>query len=175
MIFFILALTGLFLILLSTFLTYPERSQFVPEFIKELGIVLLSVFTVSLIYEILLADIHMDNFRSIFIEIAQSLQSNAKSCNELGIIKIFPLRTTFEQEYPFTDLMNTLNKGSSVRIVARTLFHIMNKSASLNNALIRGVKIELCLLSPMLNNDLAKTVDLNIHDYILDKSNGHAR
>lgn len=136
------------------------RGTYLQEVLKEFGIVLFSVFTVSLVYEWLLSDIHMQKFRKLLSEERDALIVNTKACSELGILEIYPIRTNFETARPFKETMADLGKGSQLRIVAATLFHVMNKADLLAEAIARGASIELCLLSPQTSPDvLAKVPD----------------
>ncbi len=157
----IMLLVGVVLILISINMLYPGKADYVPELLKELGIVISSVCTVSLLYEWLQAEIRVEEFRSLMRDEMHLIEANARSCAELGIKKLYSTRDAYEREYPFDETMKAVPAGSRIRIVAVTLFHVMNKTSFLIDAMKRGVNIELCMLSPNASDDVkSKMPDL---------------
>lgn len=165
LVFLLLAITGLLLIAVSFIPDFFHKSDLLRDLSRELGIVLLTVFTVSLIYEWLLTEVHLEKFRSLLAEEVQRGESNAAVCAKLGVTRIFTTRDSFERDYPISSVMGELKSGDRVRIVATSLFHIMNKADALRKALSRGVYIELCLLSPNFS-DVSKVPGLVSADIV---------
>lgn len=141
----IFALAGLLLILLSVFLLYAHKWEYMKELFKELGIVLLSVFSVSLIYELFLAERYIQKFHTLLRNEIQHAETIAGACARMGVSHIFPSREDFEKEYPLADLVAGKNACSEIRMIGTSLFHVMNKSDCLKKALHAGAKLDLCL------------------------------
>lgn len=140
------ALTGILLLLTSILLSDRHKSEFGQALTRELGIVLLSVFSVSLAYELWLGARYVGKFRSIVSEeIERSLKASQHA--ELGITRIYSSRVEFDNDYPLHDLVAKLGRGSTIRFVGVTLFHLMNNFGVLREALQRGATVQLCLLS----------------------------
>jgi hypothetical protein len=159
----ILALIGLVLILTSFII--GSQHDFWQSLCRELGIVVLSVFTVSLIYEILMAERHLQSFSLRLRSEIEQTQKNAAACVELGILQIFATRDLFETEYPLSSTLARLPARGSARFIARSLYYIMNKTEFLQQALQRGARVDLCLLDPDASDaDLAKIPDLVIDE-----------
>ena len=158
-------LVFLLLIALSFIPGFFRDSDLLRDLSRELGIVLFAVFTVSLLYEWPLAEVHLEKFRRLLAEEIQRGESNAAVCAKLGIERIFTTRDSFERDYPITSVMGELKSGDNVRIVATSLFHIMNKAETLRKALARGVSVELCLLNPSFS-DVGKVPGLVSADIV---------
>jgi hypothetical protein len=137
---------GICLIAVSFLL--PPAWGFRRELCKELGIVVLSVFTVSIVYEALLAERHQDQFMAILRAQIERGESNAAICEKLGILKIFPTRDVFEMEYSFASMVANLVGGDQIRIVARSLFIIMTHPEAIRRGLMQGARFEFCILDP---------------------------
>jgi len=152
------------------FLLYAHKWEYVRELLKELGIVLLSVFSVSLIYELSLAEKHLQSFHALLRAEIQQAETIAAACARLGIDQIFPSREVFEMKYPLADIVAGKNACSEVRMIGTSLFHVMNRSNCFKQALQRGAKLDLCLfdsdkfsyLSPKLpdleNSDIQSAI-----------------
>jgi hypothetical protein len=135
------------------------------ELARELGIVLCAVFTISLLYERLLAERHLNSFRKLLKEQIEQAASNAAACAELGILEIFASRSVFQNRYPLQGFLSELGKGGCARIVALSAFNVMNNPDLLRKALEQGSGLEFCLLNPASSPaELAKLQVVNIHD-----------
>ena len=151
----VLAMAGLLLILISFLL--PPEWMFRREFTKELGIVIFAVFTVSLVYEAMLAQRHRDKFLALLQQQIEQLENNAAVCEHFGIIQIFPRRDIFETKHPFSEAVSSLGPKDEIRIIARTLFHIMTHPEALKDAIRNGAHVQLCALKPeVLEHQAAK-------------------
>lgn len=142
----VLALIGFLLILLSFHL--PSEWLLPREMFKELGIVVFAVFTVSLLYEAMLATRHQNEFLTLLRKQIEQGENSAAACEHLGIIQIFPTRDVFEMKYPFSRVVSSLGHGDEIRIVARTLFLVMTHPEVLKDAIHKGVRVQLCVLNP---------------------------
>jgi hypothetical protein len=144
----VIALVGFLLIFVSRSIPAVGVWDYIREFVKELGIVLLAVYTVSFVYEVAIAERHLDHFMSLLRKQVQGGEDNKAMCAQLGIERIFPRRDKFEIEYPFSDYISALGTGAKVRIVGRSLFHTMTFKDSFKEALKAGASVELCLFDP---------------------------
>lgn len=89
----ILVLSGLLLITVSFLIPgLGPWHSLLRELTKELGIVLLAVFGVSLLYELILAKRYIRTFLHLLGREVMKGESNAAMCAYLGIRKIFPNR-----------------------------------------------------------------------------------
>lgn len=150
----ILALAGLLCMACSVL--FLKEHEYYREIVKELGVVLFAVFTVSLVYEQLLAEKHLKGFISILGSQIERAEVNAAACNELGIIRIFPSRTLLAEQFPLSTLICGSGTATHSRFVALSLFHVMNNSDYLKQSILQGGSIDLCLLSPKLSADSMK-------------------
>ena len=118
----ILAITGLLFIAISLLITEEGSWGYLHELIKELGIVILAVFTVSLLYELTIAKKYLNNFLNHLRQQIEQGESNGATCANLGILKIFTSRDKYEAEYPFSTITSNLSNDSRLRIIAISLF-----------------------------------------------------
>jgi hypothetical protein len=162
----ILATSGLLLISIS--LLIPDGGRWcllLRELTKELGIVVLAVFGVSLLYELVLAKRYIKTFVKLLGREMMKGESNATVCALLGVRKIFPTRDTFEKEVSLLELVAHLRDGGHLRIVARSLFLLMSKHEAIKQAVKYGANVELCLLSPLISPSRASRLsDLEVSD-----------
>jgi len=141
-------LAGLLLIMTSVALSHGGLSGYWSELTKELGIVVLAVFTVSFLYERLVAEKYFEHFLAQLRGQLQQGESNAAACAQLGIVEIFPARDVFELKYPIANWTSSLAAGSSLRIVAQSLFLLMGKVETIKTAIARGANVEFCITDP---------------------------
>lgn len=141
-------LTGLLLIAISVALPHDGSAGYLRELLKELGIVILSVFTVSFLYERLIAEKYLHQFLSLLRGQLQEGETNAAACARLGILEIFPTRDVFELKHPIANWTSTLTTESTLRIVAQSLFLLMSKVETIKTAIERGAQVEFCITSP---------------------------
>ena len=161
----ITALSGLLLIVVSLLLRNIKSAEFYGEILKELGIVLFSVFSVSLIYEVQLAEKHLEKFRTILRMDFEQARSVAATCSTLGINEIFQTREDLGRRYPLADSLARTDADSKIRMIAVSLFHTMNNAEAFRQALINGARIDLCMLPPNAPRaTLSKLKDLEIDD-----------
>jgi len=70
------------------------------------------------------------------------------ACNELGIRAIFAQRDVYQVSYPIQNIVKSAFPGSTFRVVARTMYLLVNRFEEVKQALIRGAKVELCCYDP---------------------------
>ena len=160
---FCLALFGLLLLMGSLFID-EAKSPYARGLVKELGIVVLAVFTVSLIYELVLAKKYVRHFLVLLRGEIERGETNAAACERLGIRRIYPARNDFEQAFPLERITSNLAIGSRLRIVAKSLFLVMGKPHTIKSGLTRGARIELCIMSPSSCTEISKVPDLVVED-----------
>jgi len=140
------------------------KSPYVRGLARELGIVLLAVFTVSLIYELALAKKYVKHFLVLLRGEIERGETNAAVCERLGIRRIYPARNEFEQAFPLERVISGLTTGSRLRIVAKSLFLVMGKPHTIKSALERGARVELCIMNPTSCAEISKVPDLVVED-----------
>jgi hypothetical protein len=121
------------------------------ELFRELGVVLFTVCGVSMIYEIFISEKHFKDFFAILKNQIERGESNAAICEKLGIREIFERRDKFEAKYSFGELTAEATIGTTIRIVGRTLYLVLNKPEVFKLALKKGSSIELCFFNPETN------------------------
>jgi hypothetical protein len=149
----ILVVGGLGLIAVSLLVPDHGVSGYVRELLKETGIVLFAVFSVSLLYERLLAERHQRHFLANLREEITRGEGNAAMCGSLGILRFFLGRHSYEAVHPLPQVTSDLTMGDSLRIFGKTLFITATKAEVVKSLLARGVTIELCLLDPSLPHE----------------------
>jgi hypothetical protein len=142
----IFALLGV--ILLLTSVAIPHDHIFAKDFTRELGIVLLAVCGVSIIYEIFVAEKHFEKFSASLQKQIERGETNAATCERLGILRIYPTRHLFETNYPLDARVSAASVGSRFCIIGRSLLQLMMKGPDIKRALTKGVKVELCCFDP---------------------------
>src|SRR6266849_4631415 len=86
----ILAFAGFLFLAVSLLISNECPWSYLREVMKELGIVLLAVFSVSLLYEVFLAEKYISKFLTLLRNEVRRGESNAAACANLGIMEIFP-------------------------------------------------------------------------------------
>lgn len=150
---------GIALLLMSYVARAKLASPYVYDLLKDLGIVIAAVCAVHLVYEQLLAEKYFEKFATRLREEVEKGETNVATCAALGIDRIFPTRDLFEQAYPLGPFLAPLNRGSDLRIVARSLFLLMSKARLIKDAVERGVNVELCVLDPATPRVEASRID----------------
>jgi hypothetical protein len=143
-----IALLGFLMIAFSLSLDEEGGSGYLREILKETGIVVFAVFSISLLYERLLASRHQRRFLERLQQTIATGESNAAMCASLGIVKLFRDRHSYEACHPFKEVVSELESGGSLRVFGKTLFLTTTKSRELQKLLQGGVHIELCLFNP---------------------------
>lgn len=160
-------LIGLVLILVSFILPHDNEGvwNYLRDIFRELGVVVSSVFTVSLVHERLIARKYVQQFLSLLRDLIEQGESNSAICARLGIDRIFYARDDFEREYPISNWTSRLDAASSLRVVAQTLYHLMSKTDTIKEAIKQGAKFEFCIFDPASpSSEIEKHQDLLITD-----------
>lgn len=152
----IFALVGGVLVALSFAL--PEEHHFWREFCKELGIVLLAVCGVSIVYEVFVAERHFKQFFSNLQTQIERGESNSAVCERLGIREIFPTRDLYEAKYPLMQQASVATAGSTFRVIARTLYLMMNKPEAIKRTIAQGAHVQLCFFDPEIDSPALRDI-----------------
>lgn len=159
-------LLGGFLIAISFWMEHDEIGPaWLHAFFHELGIVLFTVFTVSLLYELYVQEKYAAAFlRRLSAQLREG-EGNAAACAKLGVHEIFTDRSVFEQKYPFRSWISQLGAGSRVMLIARSLFLVLGRPDDIKAALLRGVQVDLCVFHPNGPPEVAESMtDLQVYD-----------
>lgn len=155
-------LMGLLLIAVSLLI---KNYDYWHNLLKELGIVIFAVFTVSFLYEMTVARKYERRFLDLLKLQVQQGESNAAVCAKLGIEQIFTTRDGYETLYSLPDLASEMNSNSTLRVVAKSSFQLMGRPDIFKNALSAGGIVEICLFDPTSDPvEAAKSFDLEISD-----------
>jgi hypothetical protein len=152
-VFMVLALfIGLFLIIGAHYLGDAESlKETLRDLAKELGIVLISVWGVSLFYEYVLAERHFQKFQSNLEYLIRRGETNAAACESLGVVEIFRNWDSYIQKHSWSTSERSLGAGDSVRIIGRSLMFSMYAWNTLRDWIRSGATIELCHFNPALH------------------------
>src|SRR5271166_846494 len=121
---------------------------------RESGIVLISVWGVSLFYERYIADRHFRTFHTRLEQLIGRGESNAAVCEGTGIKKIYRDRRSYEKEHPLVDQVRRLRDGDHLRIVGRSLVFLMYNWQQLRPLIENGATLQLCLINPNIDDEL---------------------
>lgn len=141
----IMILLGIVLILLGKLLNTDNTVKRVLEFV---GITFIGVFAVSLIYQRFVAEKHFEDFKRLLASEVKEMDSIQSKCMKLGINKIFETRNTYEAEYPLMDIIEQSPQNGKIICIARSLFHLLNKTDELKKGLEKGLIFELACVNP---------------------------
>jgi len=144
---------GVLLLVCSHFI--PETWPFhhtASELIKEFGIVLVSVWGVSLFYEHFLAERHFKKFHSNLRDLIRRGEMNAAVCEGLGVLEIFRNRRAFEDKHSLANEAKTVGPGDVVRLTGRSLVFSLFAWRQLKVIVENGATLQLCLLDPVIRD-----------------------
>ncbi len=163
----IFVLVGLALLALSVAVPEHDYLGYVRTFLRELGIVVLTVFTVSVLYEMLVEEKHFQKVTDqINYRLAQG-EGLLAACLQLGIDEVFPRRDVFELKYPFKGVVDDLHPGASLSVLARSLFGLMTKAPDIQKAVERGATLRLCVFDPhQPPEDISKIQGMVVADVV---------
>jgi hypothetical protein len=148
-VFLFLVACGVILLLVSESLRVgvPKRLT------EELGIVLISVFGVSLIYEHVIAETHFQKLYGHLEGLIGGAQNNAARCASLGIDEIHETRSSYEATHSFKIFIETCGSGGTMRIVGRSLIYSMQAWEEYLRVFVQnGGTLELCFYAPDIQN-----------------------
>jgi hypothetical protein len=118
------------------------------DLVREFGIVLVSVFGISLLYEMLLASHHFGQFFDRLREQIEKGESNASRCEGMGILELHLSRESFYAKHNFEREIGRLGDKGRIRILGRSLINVFNNRKQFEGPLKAGVRLELCLCNP---------------------------
>jgi hypothetical protein len=138
----------------------------VREVVKEIGITLLAVGSISLIYDYFIFEKHSHDFHERMRKEIRKGESNAAACAHLGIEEIYAQRWKFTAAYSIDDLMAGADSGTVLRIFARSAHNLMSERVHVFTAALHaGAHVQICILDPKITNDeLRLTEDVTRHD-----------
>jgi hypothetical protein len=127
---------------------FPDFPKWIIEVIKVFGTTITSVFSVSIIYEKLIAERQFDFFKTSLKDCIMEMDSIQSKCMKLGIGKIFESRNEFERKVSLADVIKDSPENGSLICIGKSLFYILNKTGELKDALNKGMKIEFACADP---------------------------
>jgi hypothetical protein len=137
-------------------LDFDDREKFfgrlIDDLFKEVGIVLISVWGISLFYEKYIADRHFTVFHSHLVNLVARGESNAAVCEGLGILRIYRDRQSYEEEHSFAEETNRLGQGDYLRIIGRSLIFLIYNWQRLTPLIDNGAALELCFIDPQFDD-----------------------
>lgn len=138
------------LFILATYIWHPasEWAKILQELLHEFGVVLVSVFGISYLYEKISAEHQFEKFERKLTAILRRGETNASMCEKLGVLQIFEDRTRYEEQHSLADRAKRLGHGDRVRVIGRSLVYLLDCFDTVDALLNRGVSVELCLLDP---------------------------
>ena len=143
----IMILIGVILILLSKISNIGGTLRGILEFI---GITLLGVFAVSLVYQRFVAEKHFEDFKTLLTSQLKEMDLIQSQCIKLGISEIFETRTAYQAKYPLITIIEQSPDNANITCIARSLFHLMNKTGEIKKGLENGLTFELACIDPNL-------------------------
>jgi hypothetical protein len=158
-------LVSIFLMLGITLIALSFRfsaDSLIREVMKELGIVLISVFSISIIYERFVARQHFERFSGELVSIIERRETIAAICSTLGVDRIFPTRSLYIDHYPFRELCDQMAEGSKLRIIGTSLFVVSYHFDKLLEAMHRGAVIELGVLDETVPAEVFEQIDHSV-------------
>src|SRR5216684_3518597 len=161
-----IALAGLLFILAAIALPKRELLDLPRELLRELGIAVLAVFTVSYIYEEGLSKKYMAQFIAQLRSEITKGEGNAATCAVLGIDEIFRDRLSYERSLGIALQLRDADANTRLRLVARSAFTVVGHAAERLRQIIKaGAHVEICILDPRISDgDMAWNVDVTRAD-----------
>ena len=122
------------------------------DMVREIGIVLISVWGISLFYEKYIADRHFTTFHSHLVNLVSRGESNAAVCEGVGILRIYRDRRSYEQEHSFSEEISRLGEGDYLRIIGRSLIFLIYSWQRLTPLIENGGALQLCFIDPLFDD-----------------------
>jgi hypothetical protein len=120
--------------------------------VGEIGIVLISVWGISLFYEKYIADRHFTTFHSHLVNLVSRGESNAAVCEGIGILRIYRDRRSYEEEHSFAEETSRLGQGDYLRIIGRSLIFLIYNWQRLTPLIENGGALQLCFIDPQFED-----------------------
>ncbi len=131
----------------------PERRGIIEiskDLLREFGVVLVSVWGVSLFYEHFLAERHFRRFQSNLEQLIRQGETNAAVCEGLGILEIHRSRRSFEEKRSLASQTKDIGSGDSVCLIGRSLIFSIYGWQQLKHIVENGAALRLCLHDPAI-------------------------
>lgn len=141
----IMILIGIVLILLGRLLDTDNAFKAIFEFI---GITLVGVFGVSLIHQKFIADKQFEDFRELLVSQFKEMDAIESKCIKFGVKEIFETRNAYEETYPLMNIIEECPEDSQIISIARSHFHLLNKTSELKKGLEKGLIFKLACVNP---------------------------
>jgi hypothetical protein len=143
--------TGVLVLIASHFI-FPKDSlrQTLSDLVRDFGMVLVSVWGVSLFYEHFLAERHFDKFHVNLRTLIRQGEMNAAMCEGMGILEIFRSRRDFEGKHSLANETLSLVPGDVIRLTGRSLIFSMFGWRHLKTIVENGATVQLCLFDPAI-------------------------
>lgn len=116
--------------------------------LESFGVLFASVFFISFLYEKFLAEKHFAQFVALIRAQLREMDNIQSTCVRLGIQEIFETRNDYESKYPLLHLISHVKPGGRVLVVARSMWHLLNKADAIKAALRKGGVLQLACISP---------------------------
>jgi hypothetical protein len=135
------------------------------DLLESFGVLFVSVFFISLLYEKFLAEKHFAQFKEVMEAQLLAMDNLQSLCTRLGIREIFENRNDYERKYPLDELLSKVKVGGKLLVVARTMYSLLNKQEAIKHAIKKGVNIQLACIAPTsVDSALATISFLKISD-----------
>lgn len=145
---------ALFLIMLGIILIFTSRTEqvvshnIISGILEFLGTTLISIFSVSILYDVFIAQKHFDDFKLLLTDELKELESIQSMCMKLGIIAIFETRDDYERKYPLMSIIEQQSEKAELYFIGKSLFNLINKRSVFENGLKKGLKFNLACINP---------------------------
>lgn len=122
--------------------------------LESLGILFTTIFFISFLYEMFIAEKHFEQFRELIRSQLECMDNVQSACGRLGIREIFESRNDFEAKYPLFTLFSKTKQNSRILVVGRSMFFFFNRGDAIKRALQNGSNMQIACISPAEINDV---------------------
>lgn len=112
------------------------------------GITFIGVFAVSFFYQTLIAEKHFKDFKDLLTTQLKEMDSIQSKCSKLGILELYDTRNDYERYYPLMQVIERCPEQGEIICVARSLFHLLNKTGELKKGLKDGKIFKFACVDP---------------------------
>ena len=152
---------GVILILIAKNLPVGVLRNLVESF----DVLFVTIFFTSFLYEKFLAEKHFSQFREVIGRQLKEMDNVQSACSRLGIREVFENRNEYERQYPLLKLFQNVKPKGRVLVVARSLFHLFNKTDAIKAVLEQGATLEVACVAPdAIDRALPPTFSLKASD-----------
>ena len=148
----VITFLSIIMILFGLLLIVTGQAVFVEglwsKLFDSLGILVTSIFVVSLLYEKFVAEKHFGEFMQVLNRQLRSMDTLQSRCLRLGIEELFESRTEYELKYPLAYLIDIAKPNTDFLTVGRSLFHLLHKESELKDGLRKGLHFRIACLDP---------------------------